>query len=103
MPIKGIFLFFQFLKGCSCREANGDDLTAIVTSLILYGFWFVQDDHSYMGGRGGKVCSGPQRCEMSRVPHSQDNWFTDSGEVSFTPRNIPGTYFLLVAESTPGS
>jgi hypothetical protein len=46
------------------------------------------------------VCEGPQGCEMSRLPHFLDSWFTDDGEVvslmcqsPFTPKNISGTDF----------
>jgi hypothetical protein len=39
-------------------------------------------------------------CEMLRLPHFLDNWFTDGGVVvslihrlPFAPRNIPGIHF----------
>jgi hypothetical protein len=55
-------------------------------------------------GRGG-----PQDCETSRIPHFLGNRLTDADEVvsltrrpPFTPRKIPGTHFVLEAESIPG-
>jgi hypothetical protein len=39
-------------------------------------------------------------CEVSRLPHIVENWFTDGSEVvslthqpPFIPRKIPGTHF----------
>jgi hypothetical protein len=54
---------------------------------------------------GTKYCPSVMETVSIRVP----TWLTDGGEVvslkrrpPFTPRKIPGTSFLLEAESTPG-